>query len=238
MKRLLLLGLLAFPGTGSPLAAIAAPFDPANARYRGTALRARFAPHHLRAAAPLLSWSHRALRQAGPPDQCLDHAQSPRAGAGARMRTLTRRPREPCGLLYGIPFIAKDNYDTAGIATSGGSAALKHSVPSANAFVAAAAPRSRRHSPRQGQHVRARRLLWPFRLQLRRGPDLNPYNTARDASGSSSGSAAAVAADFAAFALGTDTSGSIRGPGGRRRVSSDCGRRSVSPAAAASFRCP
>jgi len=44
------------------------------------------------------------------------------------------------------------------------------------------------------------------------GLTVNPYNTARDVSGSSSGSAAAVAADFAPFALGTDTSGSIRGP--------------------------
>jgi amidase len=44
------------------------------------------------------------------------------------------------------------------------------------------------------------------------GLTLNPYNTSRNVSGSSSGSAAAVAADFAAFALGTDTSGSIRGP--------------------------
>jgi amidase len=32
------------------------------------------------------------------------------------------------GVLYGTPFIAKDNYDTAGLATSGGSAALRHSV--------------------------------------------------------------------------------------------------------------
>jgi amidase len=38
-------------------------------------------------------------------------------------------------MLYGIPFIAKDNYNTAGIPTSGGSAALKHSIPPANAFV-------------------------------------------------------------------------------------------------------
>jgi len=44
------------------------------------------------------------------------------------------------------------------------------------------------------------------------GLTLNPYNTARNVSGSSSGSAAAVAADFAAFALGTDTAGSVRGP--------------------------
>ena len=44
------------------------------------------------------------------------------------------------------------------------------------------------------------------------GQTINPYNPLRDASGSSCGSAAAVAADFAPFALGTDTSGSIRGP--------------------------
>jgi amidase len=47
------------------------------------------------------------------------------------------------GLLRGIPFIAKDNYNTAGIATSGGSAALKGSVPSANA---PAKPNSSRNS--------------------------------------------------------------------------------------------
>src|SRR6266436_5686407 len=44
------------------------------------------------------------------------------------------------------------------------------------------------------------------------GLTVNPYNTARDVSGSSSGSAAAVAADFAAFAVGTDTGGSVRAP--------------------------
>jgi amidase len=44
------------------------------------------------------------------------------------------------------------------------------------------------------------------------GLTLNPYNLARNASGSSSGSAAAIAASYATFALGTDTSGSVRGP--------------------------
>jgi len=44
------------------------------------------------------------------------------------------------------------------------------------------------------------------------GVTKNPYNLTRNASGSSSGSAAAIAADFATFALGTDTSGSVRGP--------------------------
>lgn len=116
------------------------------------------------------------------------------------------------GLLYGIPFLAKDNFDSADLATSGGSAALKQSVPSTNAFVL-------QRLLDQGAILLGKTNMSELAASYGRlgyssagGLTLNPYNTARDASGSSSGSAAAVAADFAAFALGTDTSGSIRGP--------------------------
>jgi len=44
------------------------------------------------------------------------------------------------------------------------------------------------------------------------GPTKNPWNLKKVPGGSSSGSAAAVAADFCAFALGTDSGGSIRQP--------------------------
>jgi amidase len=115
-------------------------------------------------------------------------------------------------MLYGIPFIAKDNYNTAGIATSGGSAALKHSVPATNAFVV-------QKLLDQGAILLGKSNMSELAASYGRlgyssagGLTVNPYNTARDASGSSSGSAAAVAADFAAFALGTDTGGSVRGP--------------------------
>jgi amidase len=116
------------------------------------------------------------------------------------------------GMLYGIPFVAKDNYDTAGIPTSGGSAALKRSVPAANAFVV-------QKLLEQGAILIGKSNMSELATSYDRlgyssagGLTVNPYNTARDVSGSSSGSAAAVAADFAAFALGTDTGGSVRGP--------------------------
>ena len=116
------------------------------------------------------------------------------------------------GMLYGIPFIVKDNYDTVGVPTSGGSAALKASIPSANAFVV-------QRLLEQGAVLIGKANMSELAASYGRlgyssagGLTVNPYNTARDVSGSSSGSAAAVAADFAAFALGTDTSGSLRGP--------------------------
>jgi amidase len=116
------------------------------------------------------------------------------------------------GLLYGIPFIAKDNYNTAGIPTSGGSSVLKNSVPVSNAFVV-------QRLLDQGAILIGKSNMSELAASYGRlgyssagGLTLNPYNTNRDVSGSSSGSAAAVAADFASFALGTDTGGSVRGP--------------------------
>ena len=106
----------------------------------------------------------------------------------------------------------KDNYDTAGVPTSGGSAALKNSVPIANAS-------NVQKLVDQGALLIGKANMSELAASYGRpgyssagGSTVNPYNTARDVSGSSSGSAAAVAADFTAFSLGTDTSGSLRGP--------------------------
>jgi len=114
--------------------------------------------------------------------------------------------------LYGIPFIAKDNYDTIGLPTTGGSVALRHSFPLTNAFVV-------QRLLDQGAILIGKSNMSELAASYDRlgyssagGLTLNPYNTMRDVSGSSSGSAAAVAADFAPFALGTDTAGSVRGP--------------------------
>jgi amidase len=130
----------------------------------------------------------------------------------ARQLDADRKNKPYKDILYGIPFVAKDNYDTVGIPTSGGSAALKHSMPPANAFVV-------QKLLDQGAILIGKSNMSELATSYDRlgyssagGLTVNPYNTARDVSGSSSGSAAAVAADFAAFALGTDTAGSVRGP--------------------------
>src|SRR3984893_3100169 len=130
----------------------------------------------------------------------------------ARRLDAEARDKPHKNMLYGIQFIAKDNYKTAGLATSGGSAALRRSVPLANAFVV-------QKLLDQGAILIGKSNMSELAASYGRlgyssagGLTVNPYNTVTDVSGSSSGSAAAVAADFATFALGTDTSGSLRGP--------------------------
>ncbi|ALM83331.1 glutamyl-tRNA amidotransferase [Bordetella sp. N] len=114
--------------------------------------------------------------------------------------------------LAGIPFLAKDNYDAAGMPTTGGSLALRTSTPATNAFVI-------QRLLDQGAILLGKTNLselaasygW-YGYSSVGGQTLNPYNPLRTADGSSSGSAAAVAEQFAPFALGTDTTGSIRAP--------------------------
>ncbi len=137
---------------------------------------------------------------------------NPAALDAARQSDNRRRSGKGVRPLEGIPFIVKDNYDTTVLPTTGGSAALKWSRPNANAVVV-------QRLLDQGAILIGKANMSELAASYGRlgyssagGLTLNPYNTRRDVSGSSSGSAAAVAADFATFALGTDTSGSIRGP--------------------------
>jgi amidase len=130
----------------------------------------------------------------------------------ARSLDEERRERGPRGPLHGIPVILKDNYDTADLPTTGGSAILAGSRPPDDAFVV---DRLRD----AGVVVLGKANMSEFALSYgwlgygsMVGQTRNPHNPLRDPSGSSSGSAAAVAAGYATLATGTDTAGSIRGP--------------------------
>ena len=114
--------------------------------------------------------------------------------------------------LAGIPFLVKDNINSKGLATTGGCLALSDNIPDKNAFAL-------QLLLDQGAILLGKTNLSELAASYGRlgyssvgGQTVNPYNQLRDASGSSSGSAVATALRFAPFALGTDTSASIRAP--------------------------
>ena len=114
------------------------------------------------------------------------------------------------GPLHGIPFALKDLYDTAGVLTTANSRLYASNVPVRDAtavvklYEAGAVLLGKLKTHEFAQGGPATDLPWP--------PARNPWNVAHFTGGSSSGSAAAVAAGFVPASLGTDTGGSIRGP--------------------------
>ena len=118
----------------------------------------------------------------------------------------------PVGPLHGVPIALKDLYDTRGVLTTGGSRILKDRVPGADATVVARLTRA-------GAIVLGKLNMHEFAygpegLNEHYGQTRNPWDAVvpRIPGGSSSGSGAAVAADLAPAALGSDTGGSIRIP--------------------------
>ena len=114
------------------------------------------------------------------------------------------------GPLHGVPIAVKDNIDTAGTRTTVGSMVFDDRVPADDAFVV-----SRLHQA--GAVLLGKTNLHEFAMGGTSatsyfGPVHNPWALDRVAGGSSGGSAAAVIAELAPAALGTDTGGSIRIP--------------------------
>jgi len=113
--------------------------------------------------------------------------------------------------LHGIPVIVKDNYDTFDLQTTGGSLALKGSIPPDDAYQV-------RKLREAGAVILAKSNMaeWAFSPYLTEssiaGITRNPYDLERVPAGSSGGTGAAVAANLGAVGLGTDTGNSIRGP--------------------------
>jgi len=113
-------------------------------------------------------------------------------------------------LLSGIPYGIKDNYSTKGILSTGSSNTLKDYVPffDATAIV---------NLNKAGAVKVNKTALDEFGMggtgtTAHTGVQKNPWDTSRICAGSSSGSAAAVAAGCYPYALGTDTGDSIRKP--------------------------
>ena len=108
------------------------------------------------------------------------------------------------GPLRGLPVAVKDVIDTAGVATERGSPIYAGRVPNADAACIALMKAS-------GSYVFGKTVTAEL-ANFTPGPTRNPFGVEHTPGGSSSGSAAAVAAHMAPFALGTQTAGSVIRP--------------------------
>jgi amidase len=136
----------------------------------------------------------------------------------ARALDEERRESGPRGPMHGIPVVLKANIDTAdNMHTSAGSLALADHRPAVDAFIV-----SRMRDAGAVILGKANLSEWAnFRSDRSSsgwssvgGQTRNPYDTARNPCGSSSGSAVAVAANLTAVAVGTETNGSVVCPSG------------------------
>jgi Asp-tRNA(Asn)/Glu-tRNA(Gln) amidotransferase A subunit family amidase len=114
------------------------------------------------------------------------------------------------GPLHGIPYGMKDIIDTAGVETSWGAEPYQGRVPAADAHITTLL------------HEAGAIMLGKTSVGALAYGDIwhggrtrNPWNLAEGSSGSSAGSAAATAAGLVAFAIGTETLGSIVSPSTR-----------------------
>src|SRR5207244_11463259 len=106
----------------------------------------------------------------------------------------------------------KDNYETLDMPTTAGSLSLKGMMTGKDTFIV-------KRLRDAGAVMIAKSNMAEFAFSpyetvnsILPGYSRNPYDTSRVTAGSSGGTAAAVAANFGAVGLGTDTGNSIRGP--------------------------
>ncbi len=114
------------------------------------------------------------------------------------------------GAMHGIPYALKDNYATAGIRTSCNSKLMVEHVPSADAAVETRLKAA--GGVLLGKLAMHELGLGGPSFELPFAPARNPWDLDRFTGASSTGAGAAVAAGLVRAALGSDTSGSIRGP--------------------------
>ena len=133
---------------------------------------------------------------------------NPKAKEEAVALDRERAEKGPRGPLHGIPVLLKDNVDTFDMPTSNGSAIMKDAIPPKDAPIAKAVRDA-------GAIILGKAAMGEFAggsYNSVTGQTVNPFHLKRNTGGSSSGSGAAISANFAVLAIGTDTSTSVRGP--------------------------
>ena len=141
---------------------------------------------------------------------------NPDATTIAEQMDAERKAKGPRGPMHGIPVLIKDNIATADkMQTTAGSLALVGSAPPSDSTVAAKLRQAGavilgKTNLSEWANIRSAHSTSGW--SARGGLTKNPYCLDRNTSGSSSGSAAAIAADLCAVAVGSETDGSIVSP--------------------------
>ncbi|NOX49354.1 MAG: amidase [Gammaproteobacteria bacterium] len=153
--------------------------------------------------------------QSGPSLNAIQVINS-QALAQAKMLDDERKTAGQRSLLHGIPVIVKDNYETQGMPTTAGSILFAGFAPTRDATLVARLKAA-------GAIIIAKSTMHEFAYGITTvgsgfGRTLNPYNLERNPGGSSGGSGAAIAANFAVIAMGSDTCGSIRIPASQNNL--------------------
>ena len=147
--------------------------------------------------------------------QAFVHLDPDAALAQAREVDERRRNGLSIGLLHGLPVAIKDLFDTADYKTEYGTALFKGRQPTRDSTVVARL--------REAGAVIIGKTVTTELAYFSPGPTRNPHDLTRTPGGSSSGSAAAVAAAMVPLAVGSQTNGSVIRP------ASFCGVYGVKP---------
>jgi amidase len=143
----------------------------------------------------------------GPALNAVQHVNA-RALAEADSLDAARAAKAPRGPLHCVPVLLKDQVETRDMPTTYGSAIYKDFTPARDATIV-------QRLEAAGAIILAKTTMGEFAgryVGSAAGIIRNAYDPTRNPSGSSGGSASAVAANFGLVGIGEDTGGSIRGP--------------------------
>lgn len=142
--------------------------------------------------------------------ECFAALHPDRALAEAEAADALLRAGVYLGPLHGVPYGVKDLFDTAGIVTGWGAEPYRNRVPQSDATIV-------RKLRAAGAVLLGKTTVGALAYNdiWYGGRTRNPFNLNEGSSGSSAGSASATAAGLCAFAIGTETLGSITSPSQR-----------------------